>query len=204
MQRGVGMRRIGAVILAAGGSTRMGTAKQLLMLDGKTLLRRAVESAIGAGCEPVVVVLGSGSDQMGRELNDMPIQAVINDQWERGIGTSIRAGFVALNGSAVDSAVLMLCDQALVSSESVTRLIEAADESDKAICVSAYDETIGPPVLVSRSFFSQMAQLPDACGAKALWKQNPQQVLEVPCPEAGLDVDSPEDYRKLCAGPDRR
>lgn len=88
--------QIAAVILAAGASTRMGTPKQLLQWQGRSLLRSIVETAIAADCDPIIIVLGASSDLVQAEISDLPVQVVNNPEWRTGMGSSIRTGIQAL------------------------------------------------------------------------------------------------------------
>ena len=83
---------IGAIVLAAGGSSRLGTPKQLLTFRGETLVRRAAMAALESVCDRVVVVVGSHAQQMHRELGDLPLSVVENKNWQSGISSSIRVG----------------------------------------------------------------------------------------------------------------
>ena len=86
------MAKVAAVILAAGESARLGKPKQLLKFRGETLLRRIVGAASDAGCSPIIVVAGSESDELRKELQRTDAAVVENENWKRGIGTSIHAG----------------------------------------------------------------------------------------------------------------
>jgi CTP:molybdopterin cytidylyltransferase MocA len=105
--------RIGAVILAAGASSRLGTPKQLLEYGGRTLVRRAALAAHEAGCNPVVVVTGAHAEKLEEELHGLNVREANNPEWESGIGSSIRAGIQAVikANDKVTALVLMLCDQ---------------------------------------------------------------------------------------------
>src|SRR5262245_12782516 len=110
---------IGAVILAAGASSRMGTSKQLLKFGGQTLLRRAALAAQEAGCNPVVIVTGARAEEMDEELHELDLREVNNPEWESGMGSSIRAGVQAIlkANDKISALVLMLCDQPFVTSD---------------------------------------------------------------------------------------
>lgn len=191
-----------AIILAAGGSARMGTPKQLLTYSGQTLIRRAAEAAVGASCAPVVVVLGNEPDAMAAELLGLPVTTAVNDDWSNGIGSSIRSGVRRLLelSPKTEATLLVLCDQPLVTADALARLAGTRRQSGKPVVVSAYAGTIGPPVCVGREFFADLLTLPDDQGAKAVWVRRPDAVVEVPCDEAGVDVDTPADYQRLRAG----
>ena len=193
------MRGIGAIILAAGGSTRMGRPKQLLQFKGQSLLRRATSVAIDAGCDPVVVVVGNDSPMMLAELDGLSVHAIENSDWPRGIGTSIRSGVRELLSlrPATTASFIHLCDQPLVTPATFAKLFDARTDSGKPVCVCTYADTIGPPVLVDRTLFPALLELPDHAGAKKIWTDHPQNVCTVTCPEAALDMDTPEDLQKI-------
>src|SRR3954453_7322887 len=104
---------VGAVILAAGSSSRMGRPKQILRFGAESLLRRATRAAVDAGCSPVVVVTGANAEQSRGELERLPVEEVLNTRWETGMASSIRCGIERLLSVDADTeaAVLMLCDQ---------------------------------------------------------------------------------------------
>jgi molybdenum cofactor cytidylyltransferase len=93
----------------------------------------------------------------------------------------------------------MLCDQPLVTPATLQRLIDAHAATGKPVCVSAYDETLGPPVLVAAPLFPQLLNLPDDRGAKQLWTTQPDRVAHVTNPEAATDLDTPADYAQIVA-----
>jgi molybdenum cofactor cytidylyltransferase len=190
---------VGIVLLAAGGSTRMGRPKQLLAFAGRSLVRRAAEAGIESGCGPVVVVLGACADEVREELLGLAVEVVVNEDWERGIGTSIRRGIGALIGHAKPprAAVIMLCDQPMVTAAVLGRLLREYEKRDSAVVAAGYEDTLGPPVIVGSEFFPALLALPDDRGAKAIWLEHPEMVHRVACPEAGMDVDTPEDYARL-------
>lgn len=187
----------GAVILAAGGSRRMGRPKQLLKYDGASLVARAVEAATGAGCSPVVVVLGSSRQSIARELAGRDAVLVVNEEWEKGMGTSIRQGISAVQRERVDGAILMLCDQPRVGAESLRRLIDGARSSRLPISAAGYGGTTGTPSYFSRETFPELLALADDAGGKGVIRWDPSRVCVVPMDEAALDVDTPEDWFDL-------
>lgn len=194
------MRTIAAIILAAGGSIRLGRAKQLLSHEGRTLIRRAVQSAIGAGCAPVIVVLGAELEGLAREIEDLPpAQIAQNPDWERGLGTSIRKGVAELSRlqSAASAVVLMVCDQPFVTSAVIAALITAHAQTAKPIIASAYARTLGVPALFDCSYFPQLAVLPDERGAKQIISSHLGDVARVPFPQGAIDVDTAADYVRL-------
>ena len=192
------MQTIGAVILAAGSSSRIGQPKQLLSLRGKTLLRASVDTANEAGCSPVVVVVGSDSEKIHLELADENAIEVRNTNWQRGIGSSIRSGVQALIGHApdVEGILLLVCDQPAVNAHFIKRLIAVRDATKKDIVASSYADTVGVPALFDRSLFKELLSLGDEAGAKSIILQKPERVAQSPFPDGAIDVDTWEDWKK--------
>jgi molybdenum cofactor cytidylyltransferase len=190
---------IGAIVLAAGGSSRMGRAKQLLKYKGRTLLRTACEAAIGARCEPVVLVLGAAAEQMQKEVADLPIEIALNVNWQSGIGSSIRIGVQQATAisPAMEAIAILLCDQPLIDAVAIGRLIETFRASGKGVCAASFAQTLGPPVVAGREFFEMLVKLPDDRGAKQIWLANPDALCTFACEEAAMDVDTLADYQKL-------
>jgi molybdenum cofactor cytidylyltransferase len=192
------MHKIGAVILAAGSSSRMGEPKQLLSLRGKTLVRACIDAVSEAGCSPVFVVTGSDSEKVHLELADPNVIEAQNANWQRGIGSSIRSGVQALIDHApdVEAVLLMVCDQPAVNTRFVERLIAARDETKKDIVASSYADTIGVPALFDRTLFEELLSLRDEAGAKSIILQKLERVEQLPFPDGAIDVDTWEDWEK--------
>jgi molybdenum cofactor cytidylyltransferase len=191
------MPRVAALILAAGGSSRMASPKQLLQFQGRSLVRHAVDICIAAGCEPVRVVIGSSPELMKKELAGAPVDIIENPNWAKGMGTSIRAGMASFSKSA-DAVMILLCDQPLITAEHLRILIAAYERSGKPLCACSYpDNTIGPPAIFDQSFFSQLQTLHDQAGAKAILASNASALTTVKIPAAAVDLDTPEDFDRL-------
>ena len=187
--------KIGAVVLAAGGSSRLGQPKQLLLYQGQTLVRRAAEAALGAGCAPVAVVVGSERKKIAESLHDLEVMILLNESWRRGIGTSIRTGTDALKGC--DALVILTCDQPRVGSTLIRHLAQRHQETQKPMVASAYAGTFGVPVLFARECFENLRSLGEKEGAKTLLTAQPDQVARVDFPEGAIDIDTPADYQAL-------
>lgn len=192
-------QRIGAVILAAGASSRMGKPKQLLEFGGQTLLKRAALAAQKAGCKPAVVVTGAHSEELEKELRELNLQTVNNLEWESGIGSSIRAGVQAIveGNDKITALVLMLCDQPFVTSDVLRGLITAHRETGREIVASSYGETIGVPALFSRAFFPELVRLENDAGAKQVIQRHFAEAHLLPFSQGEIDVDTPADFDRL-------
>lgn len=189
------VEKTGAIILAAGGSSRLGTPKQFLVYHGKTLLVRAVEAA--KECSPVVVVTGRDTVRAEKDLADHDVTLVRNAQWERGIGSSIRLGVLYALEIApdLDSLVLLVCDQLQVTSQLVKLLREIRESERKPMVACHYAGGPGAPALFARSLFSRLKDLPDESGAKVILAESPDDVATIPFPEGTLDIDTPADVQ---------
>jgi molybdenum cofactor cytidylyltransferase len=193
------MRDVGAIILAAGGATRFGGAKQLMKFQGETLVRRALRAAAEGGCAPVAVVVGDFGALITDEVAETPGCVVENPEWPRGIGTSIRCGLRFLLGSKprLNAVIVLACDQPFVEGKTVAALIAQHQESGKAIVASHYANTFGVPALFDRSCFGALLALPDDSGAKALIESRPGEVASIEFEKGAIDIDTPADFDRL-------
>ena len=132
------MAGIGAVILAAGASTRMSIPKQLLQFRGQAFLRRAASVALEAGCRPVVVVTGANAAACRESLRGLDVLEAENQQWESGMSSSVRVGIEALvtPNPRIAAVVLMLCDQPFVTRDVIVGLVRAHYETGCSIVAS--------------------------------------------------------------------
>lgn len=196
--------KVGVVLLAAGGSSRLGRPKQLLVHQGKTLVRRAAEAAVEAACGPVVVVLGARAEAVTAELSGLPVHAVHNADWAAGMGSSLRQGLRALQaeapveaGTPVDGALLMLCDQLRVDASHLRALVEAFTRTQAPIVASGYEGTRGVPALFSHALFPELEALAPDQGARGVIAREPSRVVEVALSGGGEDVDTAADLSRL-------
>src|SRR5918997_5647856 len=190
---------VGAVVLAAGSSSRMGHAKQTLQFRGESLLRRAALAALGAGCRPVIVVTGAYAELSRRELNGLDVREVLNTLWETGMASSVRAGVEALLGADADAeaAVLLLCDQPHVTADVISRLVEARRATGSPLVASAYGGGFGVPALFGRTLFAELTRLEGAAGAKQVINRHASEAHFLSFPGGEVDVDTPDDFSRL-------
>jgi molybdenum cofactor cytidylyltransferase len=193
------MRNVGAIILAAGGSSRYGRAKQLLSFQGESLVRRAVRAAIEGGCACVTVVAGDARGRIESELRETTAIILENPEWQHGLGTSIRCGLRHLLSSRpeLDAAVLLACDQPFVDARVIKALIVQWENSRRPIVASSYANTLGIPALFERSCFEALLALPDDSGAKALIASRSADVLQVEFEKGAIDIDTPADFDQI-------
>ena len=195
--RGVfeGSMGIGAIVLAAGGSSRLGAPKQLLTFRGETLVRRAAKAALESVCDRVVVVVGNHAQQMRQEMGDLPVLVVENEDWQSGISSSIRAGLGQI--SSQDGVVITLCDQPFMTAAVLNELISTHRETGRAIVASAYGTTRGVPAFFAPELFNELASLTKDEGARRIIASHPEKVATVEFPQGAIDIDTPEDRERL-------
>lgn len=195
------MGNIGAVILAAGKSKRLGQPKQLLHFRGKSLIRRVVDEAAAVNYRPIVVVLGADqppNELIRKELRGAEVTLIDNGAWQQGIGTSIRAGVNEVaDNPEVDAVLLLTCDQPFVDAPLLDHLKAAYERTKKQVIASAYDGTLGIPALFDRSCFDELLQLGDGEGAKKLILREPSRIKLVLFPGGAVDIDTPADFLRL-------
>ncbi len=181
-----------AIILAAGGSARLGKPKQLIPFQGRTLLRRAAETACASRASEVIAVLGYESAPMRSELDGLRVRAVENLLWREGIASSIRCGMGIL-GPTCEAALLVVCDQPALSAAHLDAMIEACGKAPGRAGASAYGGSVGVPALFPRSFFGELLLLEGDRGAQRVLIAHRESLLEIPWPGGAIDVDTPED-----------
>lgn len=189
-----------AVILAAGGSRRLQQPKQLVRLEGETLLSRAIGAAMEAGAHPVVVVLGARFELIHASMARGEVLVVRNEAWEQGIASSIRAGLEALAASESenDGVLLMTCDQPRVTAGHLRALLDGFDEHGAEVIVaSAYGGTVGVPAVFPAQVYPELMKLQGDQGARKIIAQPPCRVVQIGLPGGEVDVDLPEDLARL-------
>ena len=197
-QPGVGP---GLILLAAGGSSRLGEPKQRLLLRGRTLLQRSLDAASASTAHPIIVVLGSGADSLRKDLVGQDVTTVVNKGWREGIASSIRCGIGELLVINPDTpgAILMVCDQPHVAASVLNKLITEHQRTNKAFIACSYGNTIGTPALFSRTLFGELLQLEGDVGAKSLLHRHRDEVGVIKFPEGSIDIDTVVDYQALSA-----
>jgi len=187
-----------AVVLAAGASTRFGSAKQLVRVAGRPLLHTAVTRSSEVTGNALMVVLGSGAAELAPLLKHSPGSVLINHEWREGLGSSIRAAVLRLPPSC-SGVMLVLADQAAVTADDLKRLAGTWRKQPQYIAAALYSGTCGPPVIFPRSAFRELAELRGDVGARALLQRNADRLVRVPMPSAAIDLDTPEDLLALDA-----
>ena len=183
------MNPFAVIVLAAGESRRMGTAKQLLPLRGATLVEHSVQTALASGATQVVVVLGARAEVVRAPLQGFGVTIVENHDWQTGMGSSIACGVGSL-GRDVETAVVALVDQPGITPEHLRFLAQRAHPT----AASLYEGILGAPCAFARSEFPRLLALTGDQGARHLLRSGEIPVEAVPFEGALLDLDTPESY----------
>jgi molybdenum cofactor cytidylyltransferase len=187
--------RIAAVVLAAGGSSRLEQPKPLLRFRGRPLVLYSVEAALAAGLYPVTVVVGHASEEVRRALDISPVRVVENHEWTAGQSSSVRLGLEDVE-PGIEAVIFFLADMPFVSPATVRRLIERHRTRLSAIVAPASGGRRGNPVLFDRSVFPGLRSLKGDTGGRVLFDRFT--VDEIACDELELmDVDTPGDVERL-------
>ena len=183
----------GTVVLAAGRSSRMAPVNKLLMpLGDRPIIRHVVQTAIEAGLDPVTVVSGYDREAVRTALAGLSVRIVDNDDYEEGLASSIRAGVAAI-AADVDAALFLLGDMPLVTPRHLRPLLAAfAPAKGHSICIPTYGTRRGNPVLWSSQHFPRLLKLSGDQGARGLFGDLADQILEVDMPDDAVlfDIDT--------------
>jgi len=195
-------RQIAILLLAAGSSSRLGRSKQLLSIAGQPLLLKSVEAAIESGIKSIIVVLGANEEAHRQVIKDAGVQVVVNTDWKKGMGSSLKTGlsFLLQQLPRAEAVITMVCDQPLINSDHLTKLISEYKSSESVIVASFYQGVAGVPVLFDRTLFSELLSMPDEAGAKKIIQQHPHLVKTVPFPGGEIDIDTEDDLKKFSLG----
>jgi molybdenum cofactor cytidylyltransferase len=192
---------IAAIVLAAGRSARMGQAKLLLPLGDRPLVAHAVAAAQASVAEPVIAVLGYEAERVRGALPPARLLIVENPRYAEGLATSLRAGLAAVPPRCA-GALVLLCDQPLITAALVNRLLAAArqDGQDaRAILAASYAGRRGHPVYFPRLYFDALAAVEGDEGGRGVLAQYADRVRLIECADVGqeLDVDTLDDYERV-------
>lgn len=188
-----------AIILAAGKASRYGSSKQLLQLNGKTLLEHSISNAIKVGYSPILIVSGAYHKKIATLSLPDSVTLIYNPDWELGMGNSLAHGAKLLDPESIDSLIIILADQPAVSPDTLQRLTAAFQSSDTSIVLSKNADSTGPPALFSTSHLPALCKLNHDEGAKTIVSQYPDQTTLIDAPESAWDIDTQETWQKFCA-----
>ncbi len=185
-----------ALVLAAGASSRFGSPKQLVRVQGRPLLHRTVANAAEVAGQAVLVVLGAHAGDLAPLLRHSTATVIVNRSWSEGIASSIRTGIAHLPPSC-DGVLILLADQAAVTVDDLRRLAGVWRREPQCIVAARYETTVGVPAIFPRTEFPQLAALRGDRGARDLLRRAADRVIALELANAEIDIDTPEDLLRL-------
>lgn len=185
------MTGIAALILAAGEASRYGSCKQLADLGGKSLLQQRINVANEVFPNRIFIVTGAHHQRIAPAIEHAEL--LYNPDWQKGLGASIAYGVQTLQDRC-DALMIMLADQVAVDASHLSEMMERFSEGN-LVC-ARYEGSRGVPALFGREYFNMLTKLKGNQGAKAFLNSVDRDVVEIDLPQAGIDIDTPEDLRK--------
>ncbi len=190
--------KIGAVLLAAGASIRLGQPKQLLNFRGKSLLENVISALDQSETSCLVVVLGGNEALIKDKLNLGQVVIISNPEWQKGMSGSLKSGLTYLKGAYdLDAVLLLLADQPYVDHSLLNQLIGSFKEGNKGIIACSYNNTLGVPCIFSKKYFPMLLALSEQEGAKKIILAHREDTAIVDFPLGAVDIDTWEDYESL-------
>jgi molybdenum cofactor cytidylyltransferase len=189
---------VGAILLAAGTSSRLGTPKQLLPFGGLPLVRHTAETALASRISRLFVVVGNRADEVRQALAGLDVEIVDNPSYRQGQSTSLRQGLLAIPRS-LSAALVLLVDQPFVDAMLIDRLIGLYEETGAAIVAPQHGSRRGNPVLFDQSLFAELLTVVGDMGARDVIARHRDRVatLQIPDDRPFTDIDTWEDYQKV-------
>ncbi|MBL7863639.1 MAG: nucleotidyltransferase family protein [Cyclobacteriaceae bacterium] len=189
------------LILAAGSSSRMGQSKQLLVIDGKSLLQKAAEVALTVSPK-VFLVLGANFNNHVKAVGDLQVNIIENKDWEKGMGTSLKAGIsgILAKEPSTEEIILMVCDQPHLTANHLNTLVQTAGKTHAPAVASAYAGTLGVPALFTRKTFKHLLNMEESSGAKKILSEMGDDVAQVSFPGGEIDLDTRYDVESFLSG----
>lgn len=185
-----------AIVLAAGGSRRLGQPKQLLRRGGETLLRRAARLAHESGAQRLLVVLGAQRAATLAALRGIECELLDNPDWEQGLASSLRLA-VAHLGATARRCMLLGCDQPALEAEHLRWLLAGAQQADSGCAATRHDISLGLPIVASPLLLRAVATLRGDRGLRDALNALPREsVARLDAPLLCFDLDTPDDLRE--------
>jgi molybdenum cofactor cytidylyltransferase len=194
------LQRTAIIILAAGGSRRLGQPKQLLEILGEPLLHRVVRMAADVHPDHLIVVLGSSACDCVQAIKDCGADIVVNPFWESGLAGSIRIGVERAEEEHADFVLLLLADQPWLNSAVIRQFYDRMNGRPDMVIAARYDGILGAPMMFGRDWFPKLKNLEGDQGARSLVAKEAQGAEIIDWSEGAVDLDTPEDLAGLMQG----
>lgn len=187
-----------AIVLAAGGSRRLGTPKQLLRRGGETLVHRTVRLALATQPQRLLLVIGAHADEMREAVADLRVEILVNNDWQEGLASSLRAAAGALDESV--SALILGCDQPALEQSHLQRLLSGAAASASGCAATLHGAAPGIPAVASAAVLREAQGLHGDSGLRGALRKLPSGSLYLlEAAELEFDLDTPGDVEKAVA-----
>jgi len=191
--------KIGGILLAAGGSTRLGQPKQLLKLGERTLIGLATDTMMETLNKTITVVTGGYEKEVCKILEDKNVHIAHNRDWHTGMASSIKVGMKDLLNRElnIEAVLICLCDQPFLTSRHLKKLMTTSEETPNNIIASSYQDLASVPAIFKSSQFSNLLNLEGQQGARKVIRKSINTILSIPFPDGIFDVDTLEDWQKV-------
>lgn len=180
-----------AILLAAGQASRFGSAKQLAVVGGQTLLNRIIEQYRQSNIDSLLVVLGAHYQTIADSI-PADVQIEFCQHWQLGMSQSIKSGLSNLSKDTTH-VIIGLADQINLKCDHVEKLIALSEANPKHIIAAKYNAVLGSPAIFPRCYFSDLEKLEGDKGARAILQQNSDSIVSFDCPDLAYDIDSRQD-----------
>ncbi|MCK0159753.1 NTP transferase domain-containing protein [Allomuricauda sp. F6463D] len=190
---------IAVVVLAAGGSSRLGRPKQLVRFKGKTLLEHAMDNANILSFRTKILVLGANQDSIQEKIKTKGCKVVINNDWEKGMASSIKVGLAAAleDEAGLDHVLFLVSDQPFLEKSNLIKLVHTQLTKNPKATYSQYGDTIGVPAIFGKAAFQLLLKLEGDEGAKKLMHFEDFDFCTETFKKGGFDVDTEDDVKRL-------
>lgn len=186
-----------ALLLAAGESRRMGRPKQLIKFEGLPLIARTIESILESGVSRIVVVLGAHRELIRPICKAYPVEVVINENWQSGMGSSVKCGAIAVRDrfEKVERMIVCLGDLPFVVGKHYSQLLAVSGENREAIVAAEFRGILAAPMVFPKRYFPLLERAEGDAGVGRIVRGGAGGAVGVPMMEASLDWDVPEDIK---------
>lgn len=188
--------KLAILIMAAGSSSRMGSIKQLLKIDGKTLLEKAIETSKKIRNTRIVCVLGAHAEVIKKQINFEGVDFVINNEYALGLSTSIQSGITYLQtqNHPFEGVLILLADQPAIEMQYYQDMARLFSENPEQIVASSYGTKMGVPAIFPKEVLNEIMRIQGDKGAQGFLQQNKQKIVTPEISVNLFDLDTPEDY----------
>ncbi|MEC3966590.1 nucleotidyltransferase family protein [Flagellimonas halotolerans] len=190
---------IAVVVLAAGGSLRLGRPKQLVEFKGKTLLEQTMDKVDMLGFQTKILVLGANQERIQEKIKFDGFKVAINKDWEQGMASSIKVGLEASlsKENELDHVLFLVSDQPFLEQTNLIKLVHTQLTKNPKATYSKYGDNIGVPAIFGKTTFPLLLSLKGDEGAKKLIHMDNFDFCTETFQKGGFDVDTEEDVQQL-------